>query len=413
MSIEKIASDLANKSYVSRRLGGVIKAGEYAAWAEEYRGLAQEHYVKLASEKKAAMDPMLSSVLTGGGIGAGAGVLGSLGTEYFSGKKNKNRLRDALTYGLLGGAGGASLGAIKQLIADPEVVDRTSTALKGEAPKQYPSPELEALSKKVKSFSGSESLSGSALKDMAIHGGREALMGGAGGLAVGQGLNSLNNAANPYVNGFRPDNAVSNAADFRRIGAYAPNAGGLTPTMIRRLAKDIGFDPKSPLNPNRVDPKSILHEMTGGDKVRMSAILQEMAKNPKAFADKMTNLTPAHTHWVSKTLGIGQTPKAQKIHIPSSLRPGGLSRSGKWLGGIGALTGLGHGAYKEFTKPRTNADVSKAILEAINTNLANPAVNANPNLSKLMTSLGDEASKGITPDRGLEITNILKSYFGS
>jgi len=52
MNIEKVASDMAKKSYLSRKLGGVVKVGNYTAWAEKYQSLANAHYAKLLSEKR-------------------------------------------------------------------------------------------------------------------------------------------------------------------------------------------------------------------------------------------------------------------------------------------------------------------------------------------------------------------------
>ena len=52
MNVEKVASDMAKKSYLSRKLGGVVKVGNYTAWAEKYQSLANAHYAKLLSEKR-------------------------------------------------------------------------------------------------------------------------------------------------------------------------------------------------------------------------------------------------------------------------------------------------------------------------------------------------------------------------
>lgn len=113
MQLNQIAKDLAQKAVVSRTLGGVIKAGEYAEWASEYKAIADEHYASLDMEKK-AISPLLANTLLGGGLGALGGGLGG----YFTSSK-KRKLKDALTYGLLGGLGGAGLGATGTLLADP------------------------------------------------------------------------------------------------------------------------------------------------------------------------------------------------------------------------------------------------------------------------------------------------------
>ena len=52
MNFSDIAKDLSTKSQISRALGGVVKAGKYAPWAEEYKSLAKEHYKSVEQEKK-------------------------------------------------------------------------------------------------------------------------------------------------------------------------------------------------------------------------------------------------------------------------------------------------------------------------------------------------------------------------
>ena len=224
MSIEKIANDLAKKAYVSRSLGGVIKAGQYAAWAEEYRDLAQDHYVKIGSEKRAAIDPLIYSTLVGGGLGAGVGALGSLGSDYISGKENKHKLRDALTYGLLGGAGGAGLGAMKQLYSDPNAIDRTITAVQGLPEKDYPSSALEALGKEI----NSRALSNNSLEEAAVKSLVPTVAGAIGGQAAGRYAggqiarggkinHSLNNSP---ISGLPRNSYVSEAKPSRDLSKY-------------------------------------------------------------------------------------------------------------------------------------------------------------------------------------------------
>lgn len=198
MSIEKIANDLAKKSYISRNLGGVVKAGQYAAWAEDYRSIAQDHYASLKAEKQAAIDPLVLNTLLGGGLGAGAGVLGSLGSEYISGKKNKNRLRDALTYGLMGGLGGAGLGAAKQLWSDPNALDRAATWAKGLPPKDYPSEELAAIGKQI----NERGIQNSSLVGNTANAAVQGSLGAAGGAAAGAGVDKLLKKYKPEA--FRP-----------------------------------------------------------------------------------------------------------------------------------------------------------------------------------------------------------------
>jgi hypothetical protein len=198
MSVEKIASDLAKKSYISRNLGGVVKAGEYAAWAEEYKDIAQEHYDSLKAEKQAAIDPLVLNTLIGGGLGAGAGALGSLGSEYLSGKKNKNRWRDALTYGLMGGLGGAGLGAAKQLLSDRNAIDKATTWAQGLPAKEYPSEELAAISKQI----NDKGIHNSTLTGGAANAAIQGTTGAAAGASAGAGVDKLLKKYKPES--FRP-----------------------------------------------------------------------------------------------------------------------------------------------------------------------------------------------------------------
>jgi hypothetical protein len=129
MNLEKVAADLAKKAVASRNFGGVVKAGEYADWATEYKELAQEHYSELKSEKRASgsdilkalsegyssLDPTSRSALAGAGLGVGAGALSGLAGNLFSGNKKKHYLSDMLGYGLLGGGIGAGSGALYSL----------------------------------------------------------------------------------------------------------------------------------------------------------------------------------------------------------------------------------------------------------------------------------------------------------
>lgn len=114
MQLNQIAKDLAKKAVVSRTLGGVIKAGEYAKWASDYKNIAEEHYASLEMEKE-ALSPLVANALLGGGIGALGGGLGG----YLTSNKKK-KLKDALTYSLLGGLGGAGLGAAGTLLTNPD-----------------------------------------------------------------------------------------------------------------------------------------------------------------------------------------------------------------------------------------------------------------------------------------------------
>jgi hypothetical protein len=220
MSVEKIASELAKKSYISRNLGGVVKAGEYAAWAEEYKDIAQEHYDSLKSEKQAAIDPLVLNTLIGGGLGAGAGALGSLGSEYLSGKKNKNRWRDALTYGLMGGVGGAGLGAAKQLWFDRNAIDKATTWAQGLPAKEYPSEELAAISKQI----NDKGIHNSTLTGGAASAAIQGTAGAAGGASAGAGIDKL-------LKKYRPESFRASGVDPKEV---TDSLKKITPAKIER-----------------------------------------------------------------------------------------------------------------------------------------------------------------------------------
>jgi hypothetical protein len=185
MQLCEVAKELAHKSIVSRTLGGVIKAGQYADWAKDYKALAQEHYAELEQEKQADWNPLsglsmpteipaflkdtftaakdkvnsldvpgllkntllkakgtadslfpqgvpslLQNALIGGGAGAGLGALGGL----MSKGKLKRKIQNALNYGLLGGLGGAGAGFGGTLLLDKGSIKQLTGPLSGDTP---------------------------------------------------------------------------------------------------------------------------------------------------------------------------------------------------------------------------------------------------------------------------------------
>jgi len=146
MDLNEVASQLEKKATASRSFGGVIKAGEYAAWAKGCKAIAEEHYASLRAEKKAFMgtaanflsgaynqasdalkqhvsSPLAHRALMGAGLGVGGGALLGLGSNLVSGRKKKNYLSDMLHYGLLGGLGGGAAGGLYELAYNPKSIE--------------------------------------------------------------------------------------------------------------------------------------------------------------------------------------------------------------------------------------------------------------------------------------------------
>ena len=146
MDLNEVASQLEKKAVASRSFGGVIKAGEYAAWAKGCKAIAEEHYASLRAEKKAFMgtaanflsgaynqasdalkqhvsSPLAHRALMGAGLGAGGGALLGLGSNLVSGRKKKNYLSDMLHYGLIGGLGGGAAGGLYELANNPKAIE--------------------------------------------------------------------------------------------------------------------------------------------------------------------------------------------------------------------------------------------------------------------------------------------------
>ena len=150
MELEKIADGLVKSAAAARTLGPIVKPGAYATWAKDLKKVAEAHYSKLRTEKKAeepaagnfltntfntlsqnykSLDPALQNTIAGAGIGAGGGALMGLGSNLLSGRKKKNYLSDMMSMGLMGGLGGGAAGGLYSLATDPGAVGRAAGAL--------------------------------------------------------------------------------------------------------------------------------------------------------------------------------------------------------------------------------------------------------------------------------------------
>lgn len=474
MSVEKIASDLAKKSYISRNLGGVVKAGEYAAWAEEYKDIAQEHYDSLKAEKKAAIDPLVLNTLIGGGLGAGAGALGSLASELVSGKKNKNRWRDALTYGLIGGAGGAGLGAAKQLWSDRNAIDKATTWAQGLPPKEYPSEELAALSKQI----NDKGIHNSTLTGGATNAAIQGTTGAAGGAVVGTGVDKLIEKIKP--NSFRPSGVdtkevidtlkkikpsrVETSSHNKPIGDVNPGRSyvqeatnaprheqaskefddlyktrktkkiintelsGKSPAGTFRENKTpwvseatripavnpgdvFGFDKNTPLDLTKVDPKGLLHRMTGGDPRKMEAMIRHITgPEGKSFLENLAKVENPAPTMLSRLLGYNQKARLPKITMPEVMKPG-VGKGTRAGGILGGLLGVGSATADAFNASKSRTEIGGILADNIKKTLSSPEVANNPEYVKILSALADEASKGVSAHRGNQIVNTLNNMF--
>jgi hypothetical protein len=405
MSVEKIASDLAKKSYISRNLGGVVKAGEYAAWAEEYKDIAQEHYDSLKSEKQAAIDPLVLNTLIGGGLGAGAGALGSLASELVSGKKNKNRWRDALTYGLMGGVGGAGLGAAKQLWSDRNAIDKATTWAQGLPPKEYPSEELAALSKQI----NDKGIHNSTLAGGAANAAIQGAAGTAGGAAAGAGIDNLLKKYKPEA--FRPSGVDTKEVidTLKKIKPSRVGAGGhIIPSDPSGV---FGFDKNTPLDLTKVDPKGFLHRMTGGDPRKMEAMIRHITgPEGKGFLDNLAKVEQPSTNPIARFFNYNQTPRIPKVKVPEVMKPG-IGKGTRAGGLLGGLLGVGSATADAFNASKSRTEIGGILADNIKKTLSSPEVASNPEYVKILSALADEASKGVSAHRGNQIVNTLNNMF--
>jgi hypothetical protein len=121
MAFEKVAKDLADKTIAARGVGGVVKVGEYPAWAGEFKELARGHYEKIGLDigKYISESPTLKNSLIGLGGGAGLGALYGLIEDATSDGEESHLGSRMLNYGLLGGGLGGAAGAALGLINTP------------------------------------------------------------------------------------------------------------------------------------------------------------------------------------------------------------------------------------------------------------------------------------------------------
>ena len=470
MNVEKIASDMAKKSYLSRKLGGVVKVGNYTSWAEKYQSLANDHYAKLLSEKrgdsanwhafgggwgedrpnltgemgidgtsipnkttdtkgapevkkditkkdpppdtkKLPMDPLLSHTLIGGGIGAGLGALGGLAGGVWKGKKLKHTLRDALSYGLLGGLGGAGLGAAYKIYNDPNAVDRAVTRAAGAPARSYPNPELSKLDTAAKKTIADEK----SKVDQRYLGWGAAIGAGVGGAAplVVSGVQNSRQ-------GFRPSNASGLETALAKIKAplytlerASDPKATLTPAALNQLRsqvqKAVGLSPTT----GAADPKGALSAMAEGKLPRINTIAHGITHNPENFY--RTYGTAPKPTWLNPE---GLQPKIRLM--PSQRAPGpGFGRTaaragvGATGGGlVGGLTALGSTAYgfgNDPTKP--SEELSLLIRNVLGANIDKVT---DANLKNELAAYLDLAQKNsISPKIYSQLLPTLESIFAS
>lgn len=300
MQLSEIAKDLAQKAVVSRTLGGVIKAGQYADWANDYKTLAAEHYAELEQQKTAeatatpdapapgasaeGMPSLLRNALIGGGIGLGAGALGGL----FSGGKLKNKLRKALSYGLLGGLGGAGVGVGGTLLADKDSIKQLTGMTSGDTP------EIQNLRNAVNAKGlGSSTVAGNVA-----------------------GLSTLVPAG--AVLGHKAQNKL------KQLTATTPKAPGVPPTFIDRLKR------KANISLSR--PKNLLSGAKGGGMLGAGAVALSNLLGENSDASKSKSINEFVTNAISSGEYNNNPAAMQALQKIKEQTTSGLS---SWIPTIG------------------------------------------------------------------------------
>lgn len=445
MQLNQIAKDLAKKAVVSRTLGGVIKAGEYAKWASDYKNIAEEHYASLEMEKE-ALSPLVANALLGGGIGALGGGLGG----YFTSNKKK-KLKDALTYGLLGGLGGAGLGAAGTLLTNPDAAkelagDTTPTKINKieEMRDAINARGLSAATAKgnilgLAGLGGGGYLAGTALdkkfkleenlRNKHIPNLVERYNNSSLGKSLGKiklrGETTYSTDDKPFakfketpqdvvVREAIPDKVVSPAVPEKTIPA--------TEKIIKQTPEKI--IPENVVS--RKTPGGFTHEVIKTPKKVIPAFTHEVipAKPSKIIPGKPEVVLPGRPAEIAKKL-LGPHGENIKGTFSSTAYPGKRlispkSRNllGKGLGGLGVLASLASniGGTADSTKAQIiNENVSKL--------LRSPEVAKNPQLMGLLSNIQKETAQswknwvpglgGISKQRANEILDTLANNFSN
>ena len=353
----------------------------------------------------------MSHTLIGGGIGAGLGALGGLAGGVWKGKKLKHTLRDALSYGLLGGLGGAGLGAAYKIYNDPNAVDRAVTRAAGEPAKSYPNPELSKLHTAANKTIADEK----SKVDQRYLGWGAAIGAGVGGaapLVVGGVKN--------HRQGFIPANASGLETALAKIkaplydlerasGSKAP----LTPPALNQLRSQVQKAVGVNSTTGAADPKGALNAMAEGKLPRINTIAHGITHNPENFY--RTYGTAPKPTWLNPE---GLQPKIRLM--PSQRTPGpGFGRTAARVGGgaaggglVGGLTALGSTAYGFGNDPTKPSEELSLLIKNVLTANINKVTDVN--LKSDLASYLDLAKRdSISPAIYNQLVPKLEAIFSS
>lgn len=383
MNFSEIAKDLAVKTQISRALGGVVKAGQYAPWAEEYKSIAQDHYDSLNTEKKAD-NPILSKALLGGGLGAGAGALG----QWLTGDEDTG-LGDILGAGALGALGGAGIGAGQALYSDTNALSKLKDALTGNAPPPggYQIPGI----KDIRDSINSKSVWNESIGDAAT---QAALVGG--GFGGGRYLKNLeqgfkSRALAPDIKG-RP--FVPGVPDIKMPGR---------PPI--RPQNFVG-----PMLPESVDYKKYWR-FAGGPPTIEKKFTETPRPNIPGIKEKILSkgkkAIPAVASFTNTTPGW-QKAIARRLPAKYSI-----------LGRLANALGIGSAGLHMTYNQKDNPEIGNILSTNIEKAMQSPEVRNNPKLLEELAGMKNEATSwrnyipfmGIGTNRANQILDTLNQRF--
>lgn len=451
MELEKIADGLTKSAAAARTLGPIVKPGQYAAWAQDLKKVAEAHYASIQTEKKAEepaagnfltntfntlkenyknLDPALQNTITGAGLGLGGGALMGLGSNLFSGRKKKNYLSDMLSMGLMGGLGGGAAGGLYSLATDPGVIERGANALgiqttPGAAQPAAKGPDLNTTQGRTDDLrsrmnaTGINAYTTDKLKQDAITG---AAMAG-GGAATGAALSTtgrVTGASDPTR--VTPNRAALVETVNQNIPSYknvqkAPTMSQLVSShtgAIDNTKKLLGFNVDPTSGKVVLDRTSPLLAATGGNRAAAEAAAQSFINarsdnlrkvflksllDPKANAVGTKVTIPGSTH--SITLGQDKAVNSALQNNPITVQER-FNPNAKQL-----LSGL-----------KTNADIQRTFGYAVG---KNGKITLNPN-SPLLSAFSNPAEasdiatqleKGTLAERQALAKQIMRPGFFS
>lgn len=405
MELEKIANELACKAVAARNSDSRIQPGQYADWASEFKKLAEEHYVEVGLQKESALSdynpyamydkavsgkPFMSNelvrnALVTGGLGAGVGALGSLTSNFFSKKKKKNYLSDALSSGVLGGLAGGLGGAGYTTIKNPDIIPDAIAAFTGkdERRPKTDNPSLEDEVRKIDEAGNTMPKS----KSMAITGaglgiaslpslyamGRNLFNSGVqtrgniprilenAEVAIARARDSLSTATRPTFDKLLSSVGYDKPGSLRygTLSLLFKNLNNLSDriftapyTEIENVKKE-GKPTKTytnhrisvPLNPQEINDvtKRIAGLPVGGDKP--SGVLQGFGNEGKIISDRVTSLKNKQPNLgaaIGTELAKGD-PSTRKGAIPkliSKVTGGGPNKTRAYVSPKGLFTGV-------------------------------------------------------------------------